>query len=538
MKTESHLNGVYHNHQFFPFLPDFEFSMEKINHLSVDDQYLFQKFGKGIRLETPYENVLDAFEHWVQLIPNAIAAEHYDEKITYKQLDDQATLLALILKQRGVKSGDKIGLFISRSIPLLVGILATLKLGAIYVPQDIRIVPIKMLQQITDICQIKMVLTHTDYESFGKEIQVETLICIDKELDCPTYKNLFGSIRLLRSKESKSNPLCFILFTSGTTGIPNGVEVTHKNLCNILYNPMGNLNIHPGVTVAQILNISFDMSAWEILGCLGNGGTLLIRGKDIGETAEKANVIIATPTILTTIDSEKCKAIKTVAVAGEPCPLILAHRWSKICDFYNCCGPTETTIINTMQKCESSQVELPIGKPTPNNTVYILNENGEPCAIGEVGIMWAGGDCVTKGYINNLSLNEKRYAYDPFLNNGQLMFNTGDLGRWNEKGELLHYGRVDDQVKIKGFRVELDAISKVIESSPEVIRAATIKHKSELVSFIEIQKDMIVDLQFIKGKIESQLPYYYLPKDFILLKELPKTSRGKIDKRKLIELIE
>ena len=279
------------------------------------------------------------------------------------------------------------------------------------------------------------------------------------------------------------------------------------------------------------------MAAWEILGCLGNGGTLLIRGKDINETAEKANVIIATPTILTTINSERCKEIKSVAVAGEPCPLILANTWSKKCDFYNCCGPTETTIVNTMQKCVPNSKELSIGKPTPNNTVYILDENKKPCPIGEIGIMWAGGDCVTKGYVNNEELNSKRYAHDPFINDGRKMFNTGDLGKWNENGELVHYGRVDDQVKIKGFRVELDAVSKIIENHPEIKRAATLKYKSNLISFFETNSSAIIDIKVIKKAIEDNLPYYYLPNDFIHLEELPKTSRGKIDKRKLIEYI-
>lgn len=191
-----------------------------------------------------------------------------------------------------------------------------------------------------------------------------------------------------------------------------------------------------------------------------------------------------------------------------------------------------------MKKCDLKNKELSIGKPTPNNTVYILNENKEPCKIGEVGIMWAGGHCVTKGYINNHDLNKIRYAYDPFLNNGNLMFNTGDLGKWNSDGELIHYGRIDDQVKIKGFRVELDAISKIIERFSEVVRAVTIKHQNYLVSFISsTTEEKHPLLQSIKDAISKKLPYYYLPSEFIFLKELPKTPRGKIDKRKLKDFL-
>lgn len=540
METESSsIPGLYQNNQYFAYLRDYEFEKQSISNLSLDDQILFQKYGSGNRLEMLFTNTLDAFEYWLRLMPNAIAAEHEGVKISYKQLDDSATILALILKQKDVKSGDKVGLYISRSIPMLVGIIAILKLGATYVPQDVRIVPENMLQEISDICNFKVILSLSVYrDKMNSIIKNESCIFIDSEIENPIYKNLFGSIKLIRPKDNVENNVCFVLFTSGTTGTPNGVEVTHKNLCNILYNPSGNLGIHPGIKVAQILNISFDMSAWEILGCLGNGGTLLIRGKDINETVKNANVIIATPSILTTINPENCKDVKSVAVAGEPCPLILANTWSKICDFYNCCGPTETTIVNTMQKCHPNSKELSIGKPTPNNTVYILDKNNKPCKIGDIGIMWAGGYCVTKGYINNQDLTNKRYAHDPFINNGSRMFNTGDLGKWNENGELLHFGRVDDQVKIKGFRVELDAISKIIETLPQVKRAVTIKHKSELFSLYEKYTNSEVDLfEIIKKTIEDNLPYYYLPNNIICLKELPRTSRGKIDKRKLLDFI-
>jgi len=159
-------------------------------------------------------------------------------------------------------------------------------------------------------------------------------------------------------------------------------------------------------------------------------------------------------------------------VAGEPCPRPLADKWSEFCTFYNGCGPTETTIVNTMHLHYPWCERLAIGKPTPNNTVYILDENLKPRAIGEVGEMWAGGDCVSAGYLNNDQLNADRYAPDPFLGDGRLMFRTRDLGRWTEDGALEHFGRTDDQVKIRGFRVELDSVSAVLEATPACKKAS------------------------------------------------------------------
>jgi len=530
--------------EYIEYLKDDLHSLKKLVHLneiqslSSEDQNLFIEYGIASIHDTPYKNVIHAFENWVAKTPESIAAEFNNKSITYKQLDDEATILALILKQKGIIRGDKVGLYVHRSLDMLIGIIAVLKLRAVYIPQDPRIVPKSMLKEISDLSNIKAILTQSNYSDKLNFFNKKNTVQIDIEPQKQSYKNLYGNIRLINHVNDQENSPCFVLFTSGTTGIPNGVEVTHKNLCNILYNSPGNLGITTGTKVAQILNVSFDMAAWEILGCLGNGGTLLIRNKNIEETAKRANVIISTPTILTTIDPTKCNEIKTVAVAGEPCPVILANTWSNMCDFYNCCGPTETTIVNTMKKCEPNSFELSIGKPTPNNTVYVLDDKKKPVKIGEVGIMWAGGDCVTNGYINNEDLNNTRYSDDIFLKNRGKMFNTGDLGKWNNEGELIHYGRIDDQVKIKGFRVELDAITKIIENFKEVKRAVTLKHKNYLISFISLTDlntvNTIVD--DIKIVIEEQLPYYYLPSEFKILEELPKTSRGKIDKRKIREL--
>jgi non-ribosomal peptide synthetase component F len=143
----------------------------------------------------------------------------------------------------------------------------------------------------------------------------------------------------------------------------------------------------------------------------------------------------------------------------------LADSWLSFCRFYNSCGPTETTIINTAQHYSESCDELTIGKPTPKNTVYVLDEDLKPCAIGEVGEMLSGGLCVTSGYIGNEVLNADRYRPDPFLGGKYKMFRTRDLGKWNKNGELIHLRRTDAQVKIFGSRVELDSVSRVLEKN-------------------------------------------------------------------------
>jgi acyl-coenzyme A synthetase/AMP-(fatty) acid ligase len=223
-----------------------------------------------------------------------------------------------------------------------------------------------------------------------------------------------------------------------------------------------------------------------------------------------------------------------VAVAGEPCPRPLADRWAAFCAFYNSCGPTETTIVNTMQRHDPAAARLTIGRPTPNNTVYVLDAQGRPCSIGQIGEMWAGGDCVSAGYLANPALNAERYAPDPFLGGGRLMFRTRDLGRWTTDGQLEHLGRTDDQVKIRGFRVELDSVSSILESVAGCTRAVTLKlDETSLVSFV---CPASVDPEAAKQAVATALPYYCTPAAVYSIAALPETSRGKVDKTALRRL--
>ncbi|WP_205327335.1 amino acid adenylation domain-containing protein [Glycomyces sp. YM15] len=456
--------------------------------------------------------------------PSATAAEHRGERITYGELERHANRLAARLVKEGVRPGDRVALVVRRGIPMVVGILAILKAGAAYVPQDAKMIRNPVLRHILSTTRSTIVLTQSD-----APIAIPAgILGIDIDEACAEGTDV-PAPRI----DADPGRACYVLFTSGTTGCPNGVAVTHANLANLLLTEPGDLGIRPGTTVGQILNIAFDMAAWEILGCLSHGGTLVIRGDDIGETASRVEVLIATPTILSRIDPDSCERVRTVAVAGEPCPRALADRWARRCTFYNGCGPTETTIVNTMQR-HRPNAPLTIGRPTPNNTVYILDEHRNPCPIGEVGEMWAGGDGVSAGYLANPVLNAERYAPDPFLGGGRSMFRTRDLGRWTLDGELEHFGRTDDQVKIRGFRVELDAVSAVLEGVPGCVRAATVRlDDRSLASFVQ---PATVDPVLARKIVAEALPYYCVPESVHPMEALPLTDRGKIDKPRLLRL--
>lgn len=513
-------------------IPARAFLQAPLRNLSELHRKQFEQFGRGPTVLPDFTVLHHAFEHQVRRQPGAVAARHLEGEVTYGQLNRQANLLAAHLTKLGVKSGDNVGLFLQRSLPMLTGILAILKCGAAYVPQHVGVAPKTQLEHVIATANTQIVLTLSGLRDQIPLLPAHTCICLDEFLEASTLLPDPGD----SNRAVSADQCAFIIFTSGTTGVPNGVQVTHLNTCNILLTDPGRMGIGPGVTVGQLLSIAFDMSVWEILGCLTNGGTLLIRGADISETAQQCEVIIATPSVLNGIDSQRCTRIKSVAVAGEPCPLPLAERWAEHCRFFNSCGPTESTIVNTMQRFAGAGHPLTIGQPTPNNTVYVLDEHLEPCAIGEVGEMWAGGDCVSTGYLGNDELNRQRYVPDPFLGEGRFMFRTRDLGRWTEDGELEHRGRVDDQVKVRGFRVELDSVSSLLESTPACERAVTLKldHQT-LVAFV-CPAD--VNVEDARQRCQQGLPYYCVPALVVAMETLPVTSRGKIDKRLLLEQAE
>jgi amino acid adenylation domain-containing protein len=501
-----------------------------LQQLSAKDRRLFRIFGSGERVPPRHDIIHAGFETFVRRQPDAVAVRHGDTEISYAELDAQANRLARVLAEHGVETSDAVPLFLQRSIPMIVGILAVLKTGAAYVPQHVGVAPREMLRHIADVTNARVILTLAALKDQVIVTEGQTLLAIDEVMQAPPRARDIAPF----SAAVRPDYRCFILFTSGTTGTPNGVQVTHRNVCNILQTAPGDLGIRPGMKVAQLLSIAFDMAAWEILGCLSNGGTLLIRGNDIQETAEAADVLIATPSVLASLDEARCRNVKGVAVAGEPCPRPLADAWSRFATFYNSCGPTETTIINTAERHFPTKSTLSIGRPTPNNTVYVLNDRLEPCPIGEIGEMWAGGDCVTDGYLANETLTAERYRPDPFLGSGRLMFRTRDLGRWTADGELEHFGRVDDQVKIRGFRVELDSVSAVLESVAGCRRAVTLKYDDRtLVSFITPGN---VDIDVATKTVAERLAYYCVPAFVLPLDELPTTPRGKVDKRTLMTI--
>ncbi|EJD44029.1 nonribosomal peptide synthetase 12 [Auricularia subglabra TFB-10046 SS5] len=506
---------------------------EQISHLTPLDRDLFVHFGFGERRAAPFTCIHAAFEHHARLQPDAIAVEHLDQSISYAALNARADKLACRLRTLGIRPGARVCLLVQRSIPMVVGILATLKAGGAYVPLDGGIVTDSTLEHVLNDSGAVLVLALRD---FTHRVASHRVICIEDviEEDLNT-----AAAHPVENLSSTIDPI-YIIYTSGerrTTGKPKGVEVTHRNVTNLVCQAPGNIGMRAGLRVAQLLNVAFDMCAWEVLGALSNGCTLCLRGKTSKEwraLMKTVDIIISTPSILGQHDPVDYPNVKAVATAGEACPQSLADKWSKTAQFYNSCGPTEVTIVNTVFP-HTYGVPLSIGRPVPNTNVYVLDENLIPLPIGEPGMMWAGGACVSRGYLNLPDKTAERYKRDPFVDDGSMMFNTGDIGRWRADGTLEHLGRADDQVKVKGFRVELDGVAAAMESTSGVTVAAAMLIANELWGFYAPAGVKEEDVKAATARVQ---PYYAVPTRFLPLEQFPHTSNGKNDKRALRKLAE
>ncbi|KAF4974003.1 hypothetical protein FZEAL_9047 [Fusarium zealandicum] len=487
------------------------------------------RLGHGNPVETPYPTVTAAFYHHATACPDAIAVRDLSgssEELTYAELAERAQHLAAHLIARGVTPGSRVPLIVKRGLDMLVGIWAILSCGAQYVPLDGGIVPDQTICRVLKQADsgVVLCLASTKHRITNQHPQ-QAVVVVD-EVETNPIDEATEDVHVDLSTPDGG---CYVIYTSGTTGEPKGVDVTHRNVANLVCLSPGNLGVAPGTCVGSVLNISFDMAAWELFACLCNGGTLVLRGSSWEPTMQQIDVLVCTPTILSKYHPTQFPRIQTVATAGEPTTRSLADLWASHGTYWNCCGPTETTIVNTMHKHIFGD-SLSIGQPTPNNTVYILNGDDEPVTVGDIGVMWAGGLGVSRGYIGLDDKTVVQYKTDPFANDGSTMYNTGDLGRWRPDGSLEIHGRVDDQVKVKGFRVELDGVSASLASAPGVSRAAALLVDGEIHGFICPSES---DVTSIIKHMEQRQPYYAVPTHLHLIDDLPSTVNGKVDKKAL-----
>ncbi len=465
--------------------------------------------------------------------------------LSYGAVEARSNQLAWFLRKQGVACGSRVGLLLPRSPELYIAILAILKAGGAYVPFDPEY-PVDRIEYILADCEIETIVTTSELAK-TKYLKTANIVCIDS---CAEKLALESTLRLQRDLvQVRERDLSYVIYTSGSTGRPKGVEIEHRSSRN--YIQVVNETVYqitPLDRVYQGFSIAFDASVEEVWCTFAAGATLIVgsidqvrSGVDLARflTAQGVTVLSCVPTLLAMMEIE-VPTIRLLILGGEQCPQELAARWCKdLRRVVNTYGPTEATVVTTWHECHPDRV-ITIGKPLPTYQVYILDQDLEPVAPGVAGEIHIGGRCLARGYVNRPDLTAEKFIPNPFTFNPETsdrLYKTGDLGSWNAEGEIQFLGRIDGQVKLRGFRIELAEIESVIMQctgvSAAVVAVKQVVEIDRLIAYLVPKQDCELDLIEIWDAMRSRLPIYMVPASLEIVDTLPTLPSGKVDRQNL-----
>ncbi|HVG10760.1 MAG TPA: amino acid adenylation domain-containing protein [Thermoanaerobaculia bacterium] len=452
-------------------------------------------------------------------VPEAVAVVGPDgTALTYRELFEKANQFAVRLRDLGVGPEVPVGLLLERSPDLIAAMIGVWKAGGAYVPLD-PAYPAERLRLLKEDSGIRVLVTRDG---------------------CQLLNPAPSPAQRGRAGEGASP--AYILYTSGSTGHPKGVVVTHRGVVNLLHAERRLLGLSPDSRVLQTTSPSFDVSVQEIFATLAAGATLyllsrdtLLSGAGLANELRRLGItaMTAVPSLISTIPEGDFPALRTVMVGGERCPAEIAARWSAGRRFVNGYGPTETTIFSMAFEGSGEPPQgPPIGRPLANTQAWVMDRLGRPVPVGVPGEIWLGGEGVARGYLGRPDLTAERFVPDPFAE-GARLYRTGDLARWRPDGNLEYLGRIDHQVKIRGHRVECGEVEAALARHPAVREAAVIGRDGRLVAYVVPSGPAPGELRRFLGE---SLPAYMVPTAWVFLDTLPLSPAGKVDRRALARI--
>jgi amino acid adenylation domain-containing protein/thioester reductase-like protein len=481
-------------------------------------------------------------EDQARLRPDAPAILRGGEELSYAELNRRANRLAHYLLRLGVRRGDRVGLLLDRSPDLVVAVLGVLEAGAAYLPLDPAQPAARLALMIQDVGPA-LVLTRTDLRGALPEQPVRVVSLDESAADIA-----------LESADSPGvtvgpRDLAYVICTSGSLGRPKSVLVEHGGVGNLARAQAEAFAVGPDSRVLQFASPGFDASVSEFATTFHAGAALvlperpeqLLPGAGLIDLLRGARVTVVTlpPSLLAALPDVELPDLRTLVTAGEACPAAVARRWAPGRRFLNAYGPTETTVCASMAIVSDGDHLPPIGRPMANVRVYVLDNHLKPCPVGVPGELYVGGAGVARGYLGAPALTAERFLPDPFTDEpGSRMYRTGDRGRWRADGQLEFLGRIDLQVKVRGYRIEPGEVESALVSHPAVAGAAVLAREDvpgdrRLVAYVVGRDGQALvggDLRdFLKGK----LPEYMIPSAFVVLPALPTTPSGKVDRQAL-----
>ena len=524
----------------------------------------------------------ELFEQQVKRTPEAVAVQYEDEQLTYAQLNARANRLAHRL--RGLRDGAgealvvpdaRVAICVERSLEMVVGLLGILKSGAAYVPVDPEY-PQDRIAYVLQDAGAKVLLTQSHLRdglpaveavvsgSDGSNSGTVHVLLLDDE---STYAGEPEENIGRQETGQTSGNLAYVIYTSGSTGLPKGVMNEHRGVVNRLCWMQQAYGLTAEDRVLQKTAFSFDVSVWEFFWTLLNGARLVMARpgghrdpqylvETIGQTG--ITTLHFVPSMLQMFvyalpeGETGCASLQRIVCSGEELPLSLQHACQERLGhaaLYNLYGPTEAAIDVTHWTCDAGQQQgyVPIGRPIANTQIYILDAQGQPVPVGVSGEIHIAGDGVARGYLNRVELTAERFVRDPFSEDADArMYRTGDLGRWRADGAIEYLGRNDFQVKIRGLRIELGEIEARLAEQPQVREAVVLAREDgagdrRLVAYVTARVDgapagdtgQTLDIEVLREQLKAMLPGYMVPSAFVVLKEMPLTPNGKVDRKAL-----
>ncbi|MFM6069709.1 MAG: amino acid adenylation domain-containing protein, partial [Sphaerospermopsis kisseleviana] len=503
------------------------------------------------QVEYPVDKCIhELFEEQVEKTPNAIAVVFENEQLTYQQLNSRANQLAHHLQSLGVKPETLVGICVERSLEMVIGLLGILKAGGAYVPLDPEY-PTERLSFMLEDAQVSVLLTQKSLlnqlplDNREKPYQV---ICLEQLVLSEVEVNTFN-LELTENPNHQNQPenLAYVIYTSGSTGKPKGVTIEHRAIVNLSLTWAKTFQVQNHSRLLQFGSFSFDLSVGEITTALVTGACLylgnkvtLLPSQSLVDflTVNKITHSFLSPSALSVLPKAKLPDLQCITVGGEACTTELVNQWGTERKFYNCYGPTESTVTATIFHCQPNGKKPAIGKAISNIRTYILDKNNQLLPPGIPGELCIAGVGLARGYLNRPQATGEKFIEIDINGQVERIYKTGDLARYLADGNIEYLGRIDNQVKIRGFRIELGEIEAVLNQHPQIQTSCVIVREDnpgqkQLVSYLIPHQHSTVTMSEMRQYLKETLPEYMVPHSFVTLETLPITPNGKIDRRAL-----
>src|SRR5215813_6186914 len=504
--------------------------------------------------EAPFSRtkcVHELFEEQVARTPDATALVYEDFELTYAQLNARANQLAHVIREQGVKTGDRVGLSLERGAEVIIGLLGILKAGAAYVPLNPDHPQERLAYQIAE-SNAALLITNTGH--------VETNTFDVKTIDFEFNRDLLAAAaQNNQTANATPDDLVYVIYTSGSTGLSKGVAVQHRNLVNYAEFVMRLLQIREPLHFATVSTITADLGNTCIFPALLSGGCLHVLSYEMAMEGERMRGYVSKrPIDVLKIVPSHLQALlaaepegeflpsRFLLLGGEALSWELAERLTQLrprCQIYNHYGPTETTVgsltFRISGKDRLNSLTVPIGRPITNTCAYVLDEYMHPVPTGVAGELYLGGAGVTMGYLNQPAETAARFIADPFAGDASArLYRTGDMVRRLSEGSIEFIGRTDNQIKVRGFRVELGEIEAALAAHPGVTLAVVLGSNpspvsQRLVAYFVAAASKPPTSDDLRSFLRQRLPDYMVPSVFVCLREMPLTANGKIDRAAL-----